>query len=392
MATEIPQTKKAVSTVCVHAGHIDDKLTRGVANPIYQSTVNAVPNTSNAFYYPRYFSMPNQSAVAQKIAALEHGEDALVFSSGMAAITTVMFSLLQSGDHAIFSQDVYGRAYSFVKEEFPMYGFEGTLVGDGVEEYEKAIKKNTKLIYIESPSNPLLSITDVKKIADLGKKHGLLTVIDNTFATPINQTPLDDGISIVIHSGTKYLNGHSDLCCGVVVSSVEVLKKIVSKARTLGGSLSPHDCYMLERGMKTLALRVRQHNENAMALARYLEKHSAVKKVFYAGLETHKNHEIAKRQMKGFTGMLSFDIHGTAEDSHKFVSALRLVTHASSLGGLETLVCFPCETSHSTVSPQERLKLGITDGMMRISVGIEDVNDIIADFDQALKHMNNGIF
>jgi len=271
-------------------------------------------------------------------------------------------------------------------QEFKNFGLLFTIVhSSDPAEFERAIQPNTKLLYIESPSNPLLNIIDISAIAQIGKKHNVLTMIDNTFASPVNQTPIDFGIDLVMHSGTKYLNGHSDVQCGMLAGRKEIIEKIAKQAHVYGGCLSSMECFWLERGMKTLALRVRQQNENATQLAKFLNAHPRVKKVYYPGLESHKNYEIAKKQMTGFGGMVSVDLNCESKDVSRFTKALRLATPAVSLGGMETILCLPCQTSHAALPREEREKIGISDTLVRISVGIEEIQDIINDFKQALE-------
>jgi len=380
---------KGYNTKCVHSGTILEPSMGGITSPIYTSTSTIYPNETSEVYYPRYFTNPNQKAVAEKIASLEYTDAALVFASGMAAITGVIFAFLKRGDHAIFSQDIYGGTYKFVKTKLHDHEISYTIIASSdISEYEKAITPNTKLIYFETPSNPLLSIVDIKSIAELGKKHKILTVIDNTFASPINQNPSKLGVDIILHSGTKYLNGHSDLCCGVVAGSHENMKKLVDTAYLLGGAPSAQDCFMLERGLKTLGIRVKQQNANAMAIAKYLEGHEKVKKVYYPGLESHKNHNIAKQQMHGgFGGMLAFEPKCDLATARKLVKAFQVITGAVSLGGVETIVCFPSETSHAGFSLEDKKYLGISEEVMRMSVGIEDTEDLIQDLESAFKQI-----
>jgi cystathionine beta-lyase len=320
--------------------------------------------------------------IGRKLAALEQGEEGLVFGSGMAAISTLLLAHLNTGDHAIFQADLYGGTYHFVANELPRFGIEVSFARTQ-EDFSALVRPNSRLIYVESPSNPLLRCVDLAAIAGLGKARGLLTIIDNTFASPINQTPLALGIDAVVHSGTKYLNGHSDLNAGIVVSTHEVVRRTAQCAVDHGGMLDAHGCYQLERGLKTLALRIRQHNENAGRLAVLLKRHPAVTKVLYPGLPDHPDHAIAARQMRGFGGMLSFELRdATRVDS--ILDRFRVVTPALSLGGVESLVCVPSRTSHRTMSPEDRHRIGITDGLIRVSVGIEDIDDILEDFERAL--------
>lgn len=369
-------------TQSVHSGSVGDPQFKGIVNPIYPSSAYDYENLMET-QYPRYFNTPNQRATAAKITALENAEDGLVFSSGMAAILTSLFAFLKQGDHAVLQNDLYGGTFNALVTEFPRYGITYTLVdGSNPENFEKAIRKETKVIYIETPSNPTLKITDIKSVADIAKKHGLLTIIDNTFASPVNQNPFNLGIDIVTHSGTKYIGGHSDLCCGAAVGTREHIKQVWGSAFHFGGSLDTHTCYLVERSLKTIVLRVRQQNQNAMTLANYLKGNSKVGKVYYPGLTHHPNHIVAKSQMTGgFGGMLAFEVKG---DAHSFMSKLQLIKRAISLGGVESTMCSPVKTSHAKMSAAERASIGVTDNLVRFSVGIEETNDLIADIEQAL--------
>ncbi|MGB4974764.1 MAG: PLP-dependent aspartate aminotransferase family protein, partial [Cyclobacteriaceae bacterium] len=366
-------------TQSVHAGSPGDPLYGGVVNPIYLSSAYDYEETVR---YPRYYNTPNQVAVAEKITALENGEDGLVFSSGMAAIMTSLFAMVKMGDHIIFQNDLYGGTHHAAMHELNRYGITYTMVdATDPSNFEKAIRKETKVIYIETPSNPLLKITDIKKVAAIAKKHKLVTIIDNTFASPVNQNPFDLGIDIVTHSGTKYIGGHSDLCCGLMVSSKKLTSKIKASAMHFGGSLDAQTCYLVERSLKTIVLRVNQQNSNAMTIARFLESESKVRKVFYPGLKTHPLHSIAKKQMPGgFGGMLSFEVKGSPD---KFMKKLKFIKRAVSLGGVESTINSPMRTSHSKLTAEERKAVGISDKLLRFSVGIEDPTDLINDIKQA---------
>lgn len=369
------------ATKCVHTGTIVDPKTRGMTTPIYiSSAYDYLEVDSHA--YPRYFNTPNQKVVGEKIAALENGEEGMVFSSGMAAIITALFSVMKSGDHAIFQNDLYGGTHHAVANEMERYGMSYDFI-DSLEaaDFEKKITDKTKVIYIETPSNPLLKLIDIKAIADLAKANGLITIIDNTFASPINQNPIDLGIDMVTHSGTKYLGGHSDLCCGALVTTAAHMKNIWNSAIHFGGSLDAQACALLERSLKTLALRVNQQNANAQAIASFLTKHDKVDAVYYPGLTSHPQYELAKKQMTGFGGMLSFEVQ---DDPDKFVKRLKLIPSAMSLGGVESTITSPVQTSHSKMEKTAREKAGIKDNLLRLSVGIEDANDLISDLDQAL--------
>ena len=353
---------------------------------MFTSSSYIYPNAANENVYPRYFNVPNQRAVAAKVAALEGGEAAVVFGSGMAAISTLLFAHLKPGDHALFQADLYGGTFHFVAEELTSFGVQISFART-LAEFGSAVRPNTRVIYVESPSNPLLRCVDLAAVAALARKHGALSAIDNTFATPINQNPVQLGINAVVHSATKYLNGHSDINAGVVVASEPVAAKVSHFAINHGGTLDAHACYQLERGLKTLSLRVARQNENAGRLARFLQGHPAVARVNYPGLPSHPDHEVAARQMRGFGGMLSFELVQPAE-VEKVLQRFQIATPALSLGGVETLVCVPARTSHRALSAEERQTAGISDGLIRVSVGIEDVEDLIEDFRQALPAVN----
>lgn len=377
-----PNRSLLLSTLCIHSGTHLDAATGGACSPIYTSTAYAFPNLTNENVYPRYFNTPNQRVINRKLAALEQGEDALVFGSGMAAISTLLFAYLKPGDHATFQADLYGGTHQLVTKELVRFGVEVSS-SRTADEFAAALQSNTRLIYVESPSNPLLQCVDLAAIGKLGRERGVLTVIDNTFATPINQNPIPLGFDAVIHSATKYLNGHSDVNAGVVISSARVIQRLMECATLHGGMLDAHSCYQLERGLKTLALRVRQHNENANRVARFLQSHPAVARVNYPGMANHPDHAVAVRQMRGFGGMLSFELRDARQTDH-LLQQLRLVMPALSLGGVESLICIPSRTSHRLMTPAERQHAGISDGLVRVSVGIEDIEDLLEDFDQAL--------
>lgn len=377
---------KGFSTRCVHAGTFEDTLAGGVNTPIFASSAFHVPGPLGTVVYPRYQNIPGQKAVAEKIAALENGEAGMVVASGMAAISSVFLALCQAGEHLVLQRNLYGGTLALALKELPLRGIKVSWVdSENPEDFAASVRPDTRLIYVETPSNPLLKILDLEALAREARSRGVLTVVDNTFATPINQNPLDLGIDIVVHSGTKYLNGHSDLCCGAVVAQSELLQAVGSAVSVYGPSLSPYDCFLLERGLKTLALRMARHNENAMAVATFLAKDPRVERVFYPGLADHPGHAVAARQMRGFGGMLSFEPRGDAETAQSVMRRLKLFKPAVSLGGVESLACFPAETSHASVPPAEREKMGIRETLIRLSVGIEDVEDLIADLDDALR-------
>ena len=375
------------STISVHTGTVADDENQGLVSPIYPSTSYGYLDTEQ-LSYPRYFNTPNQKAVSKKIAALENAEDCIITSSGMAAISTILFSVLKSGDHAIFQSGLYGGTHHAVVNEFEKFNIEYTFVDHlNHETLSSAVRSNTRLVYFETPSNPLLDIVDLKDVAPAAKALGLITIVDNTFASPINQNPISFGIDAVIHSGTKYLGGHSDLSCGAIISSEEMIKKCWQSAIHFGGNLNPLSIYLLERSLKTLAIRVREQNKNAAAIASYLNDHSLVKKVYYPGLNDHSNYQIAKDQMKGFGGMLAFELDASEKEIIEFSKNLKVITSAMSLGGVETIMTSPALTSHAKMDPEDRLRLGITDSLLRMSVGIEDETDLINDLEGALKRL-----
>jgi len=375
---------KGFHTTCIHDGEVHDAQFGGAISPIFMSTSYPFLDV-DVRRYPRNFNTPNQEAVSKKIASLEHGEAALTFGSGMAAISTALLAFLKQGDHVVFQNEIYGGAYNLVMEEFDNFGILYDFTnGVEVADFESKITANTKVIYIETPSNPLLTITDIKAVAEIAKKHQIITMIDNTFASPVNQTPIDLGIDISLHSATKYLGGHSDILAGVVVGSKEHIQRIFQKGKNLGGNISDFTSYLLERSIKTLGIRVERHNQNAMFIADFLENHPAVERVYYPGLKSHPNHEVAKEQMHGFGGMLSFKLKETY-NAVKFQKKLKLIRPSMSLAGVESTILMPTMTSHSLMSKEERDKQGITDNLLRFSVGIENKEDIIADILQALE-------
>ena len=378
-------TKKnqGINTICTHAGELEDRQFKGAVSPLYMSTSYAFQDVE-VKRYPRYFNTPNQQALAQKMAALEHGEAALIFGSGMAAVSTSLLAFLHKGDHVVLQKTLYGGTSNLVVEEFEKFGIEYSFSEDlSAAAFEKEIKGNTKVIYIETPSNPLLTITDLDAISNLAKKHGLVSMIDNTFASPVNQNPIDFGIDVVIHSATKYMGGHSDILAGTVISSEEYVDKIFQLAKNLGGSLSDYTVWLLERSIKTMGIRVKAQNENAGKLAEFLDQHELVGKVYYPGLKSHPDHELAKRQMKGFGGMLSFELKEL--EAAVFMGYLELIKPSMSLAGVESTILSPSKTSHGLLSPEERSAQGIKDGLLRFSVGIEEPEDLIGDIEQALE-------
>ena len=374
-------------TLCVHAGELKDEQYGGAISPLYMSSSYAY-NDVKISQYPRYFNTPNQRGVAEKIASIEGAKAGLLFGSGMAAISTALFSHLKSGDHVIFQNDLYGGTRNFILHEFPKYNIEFSFTsGLEVSDFENEYKYNTKGFYIETPSNPSLKIVNIKAICDLAKKIGIWTMIDNTFASPVNQNPISLGTDIVIHSATKYLGGHSDICAGVVLGSKASINRVFDSAKNLGGSLSEYTVWLLERSIKTLFIRVQAQNNNAKLIADFLEKESWVERVYYPGLKSHPNHNIAKMQMKGFGGMLSFDLVPEI-DSKKFLLGLDLIKPTISLAGIESTALSPSLTSHSLLTETERLSQGITHQMIRLSAGIESIGDLKNDLLQSIKKQN----
>lgn len=377
------QKKPGLNTICTHVGEVKDEQFKGAVSPLFMSTSYAYEDVE-VKRYPRYFNTPNQRGLAQKMAALEHGEAALIFGSGMAAVSTALFAFLQKGDHVVLQRTLYGGTSNLVVEEFEKFGIEYSFAHDlSAEAFEKEVRDNTKVIYIETPSNPLLTITDIEAVAKLAKKHGLVSMIDNTFASPVNQNPIDFGIDVVIHSATKYMGGHSDILAGTVISTEEYVDRIFQLAKNFGGSLSDYTVWLLERSLKTMGLRVKAQNENAQKLAEFLEGNELVKKVYYPGLPSHEGYELAKKQMHGFGGMMSFELKDI--NSQTFMNYLRLIKPSMSLAGVESTILSPTKTSHGLLTPQERAEQGISDHLMRFSVGIEEPEDLIADIEQALE-------
>lgn len=372
-----------LNTICAHVGEIKDEQFKGAVSPIYMASSYEYIDV-DVKRYPRSFNTPNQEYLSKKIAALEHKEAAMIFGSGMAALSHMFLAFLQSGDHIVVQNTLYGGTSNFIREEFPKYNIDFTFTdGYNVEDFEAAIKPNTKLIHLETPSNPLLTITDIKAVADLAKANNIVTSIDNTFASPINQTPGDFGIDLIMHSATKYFGGHSDISAGAVTGSKEHMDKIWKVSINLGGNLSDFTVWMLERSMKTLALRVKRQTKNAGKMAKWLEKNKAVKKVYYPGLKSHPEHALAKSQMHGYGAMLSFELVDGL-DSNKFQKAVKLIKASLSLAGVESTIVSPKQTSHALLSQAERDAVGISDGLIRFSVGIESVKDLKNDIQQAL--------
>lgn len=376
--------KIGLNTICTHIGEVRDEQFKGATSPLYMSTSYAFEDVE-VKRYPRYFNTPNQEALCKKIALLEHTESGLIFGSGMAAISTSLMSFLKAGDHVVLQQILYGGTFHLIHEEFNKFGIEYSFTdGWRPEDFKAKIRPNTKVVYIETPSNPLLTITDLKGVAQIAKKHGIISMIDNTFASPVNQNPIDFGIDVIIHSATKYMGGHSDILAGAVASSKENIDRIFSLAKNFGGSLSDYTVWLLERSLKTMGIRVKAQNENAQRMAEYLNRNENVKNVYYPGLSSHPDHTLAKSQMRGFGGMLSFELEDDL-DASQFQKSLQLIKPSMSLAGVESTVLSPALTSHALLGAEEREKQGISDGLIRFSVGIEETEDLISDIEQAME-------
>lgn len=374
--------KKA--TRAVHAGSHRELNFGGINTPVFASSAIEYLDDSEV-RYPRYFNTLNNLVVAEKLAALENAESALVTSSGMAAISTVVLGLLRPGDHAVLLEGLYGGTHAMASSEFRRLGMDCSFVPADPDALRAALRPETRMLFIESPTNPLLAVLDLDTVAQIAREHGAFSVIDGTFATPILQNPIDHGFDLVVHSGTKYLGGHSDLCCGAIAGAAELVDRLRQHALMHGGCLNAQDCALLERSLKTLELRVRRQSQNARALAEALAGHERIARVYYPGLPDDPGHAIAKRQMADFGGMLSFELAPDI-DPPAFLRALRLIPCAVSLGGVETTVCQPVATSHQKMEAAERERLGIRPALIRLSAGIEDPGDLIADLVQALEN------
>jgi cystathionine gamma-lyase len=373
------------STKSIHAGQKPEPLAGAVMMPVYLTStyVQQELGKNKGYEYSRV-SNPTRTALEQNIAALENGKHGIAFGSGMAAIDAI-FRLLKPGNHVIVSQNVYGGTYRLGKMIWEDFGLQFDFVNTtNLTLVRKSLKKNTKMIFIETPTNPTMEITDLSAIARIGKNNKLITVCDNTFATPYLQRPLEHGFDVVVHSLTKYLNGHSDMLGGIVVTnSNQLAERLRFFQKAVGGILSPFDAWLCLRGTKTLPVRMERHGQNALILAQWLSKQKQVQKVYYPGLRHHPQYELAKRQMKNFGGMISFDL-GSLAAAKKVLKRVRLCALAESLGGVETLISHPATMTHASIPWEQRQHIGVTDGLVRISVGLEDIDDIIDDLKQAL--------
>lgn len=374
-------------TIAIHAGQPDDPLTGSVTTPIYQTTTFAQPELAGEpeFCYTRTGN-PTRSALEKNLAALEGARYGLAFASGMAAVNALL-NTLSSGDHVVASRNLYGGCYRIFTKIFSRFGVQFTLVDTtDPENVRIALRRETKLLWLETPSNPLLQVTDVAACAELAKEQGIRVVVDNTFATPLRQKPLELGADIVLHSTTKYIGGHCDVLGGALITNDPAIHEELAFVQNACGAVpSPQDCFLLLRGIKTLALRVERHIKSAQRLAEWLESHDAVERVFYPGLPSHPQYDISQRQSQGGGAIVSFEVRGGFEAVRRFVPRLRLWVLAESLGGVKSLLCHPPTMTHAAVEPTERERVGIHDGLIRLSVGLEDVADLIDDLDIALR-------
>jgi cystathionine beta-lyase/cystathionine gamma-synthase len=378
---------KSLETKLIHAGEPSPRVKGAVVLPIFQSAMGVYAGETDYhdIKYIRLNNTPNHQALHEKLSALENAEAAVVTASGMAAISTTLLTVLSAGDHILLQDCLYGGTHDLVTKDFAGFGLSYTFINaDDPASWKAHIRENTKAIYVEAMTNPLLQVADLKAVVTFAKEYGLVSMIDNTFASPVNFRPIEWGFDISLHSATKYLNGHSDIVAGVAIGRAEFIDRIKHKLDHLGGSLDPHAAFLLHRGLKTLALRVAKNNENALKLAQFLESHPAIAKVNYAGLESNEPYARARELFDGFGGVLSFELKGDVEKAETFISRVTLPIVAPSLGGVETLITRPATTSHSGMTPEDRKKAGISDSLIRVSVGIEATEDLIEDFAQAL--------
>ncbi|WP_299606160.1 PLP-dependent aspartate aminotransferase family protein [uncultured Tateyamaria sp.] len=389
-----PMDGMGMSTKAVHAGTHDDPRTGAVGTPIYQTSTFILHEETygsieegfgrDRFIYTRYGN-PSQWAVQEKLATLEGAESAIVFSSGMAAITAAVMALVDKGAHVVAASDLYGGTYNLFNQEFPSLGMSATLVDSyDLEAIEAAIQPNTQILYFEVITNPVLKVVDIPALVDIAKRHNLRLIVDSTFAPPPVMKPLELGVDLVVHSASKYLNGHSDLIAGVVCGSRKLVDMVWPRLLNYGGSLDPHACFLLERGLKTLDIRMKAHEASATALATFLETHPAVENVLYPMLPSHPDHARVKELMKMGTGSVTFFVKGGDQAALALLDHLKLPKQATSLGGIESLISLPFNSSQATMTARQRAEIGIHPGCVRLSVGIEDADDLIADFDQAL--------
>jgi cystathionine beta-lyase/cystathionine gamma-synthase len=381
------KTYKRIDTQLVHAGSPQPRIEGAVAMPIFQSANFEYAGESryDDLRYIRLNNTPNHLALHRLLSALEHAPAALVGASGMAIISTTLLSVLSAGDHVLAQDCLYGGTLDLLLNDFPKFGIERSFIdGNAPDSWAAALRPNTRAIYVEAMTNPLLEVADLRAVVRFAREHRLISIIDSTFATPVNYRPIEAGFDLAIHSATKYLNGHSDIVGGAVVGSVELIERITHKMNHLGGSMDPHAAFLLQRGLKTLALRVRHQNQSALAIAKFLAGHAAVARVNYPGLESHPRHQRARELFEGYGGMLSFELDGSTERAEQFMRRVQIPIVAASLGGVETLLIRPAVSSHAGMSADQRRQLGISDRLIRMSVGIEATDELMDDLAQAL--------
>ncbi len=381
------KTYKSIETKLIHAGEPDPRVDGAVVLPIFQTAMfeYAGEDTYDSIRYLRLNNCPNHLALHRKLAALEGAETALVTGSGMAAISTTLLTVLSAGDHLLAQDCLYGGTHDFLTRDFASFGISYDFISpEDPDSWKRLLRPTTRAIYVEAMTNPLLQVGDLRAAVRFAGENGLVSMIDNTFASPINFRPAEWGFDLSLHSATKYLNGHSDIVAGAVIGKADLVGKITRRLNHLGGSLDPHAAFLLHRGLKTLAVRVRHQNESALKIAAFLESHPGVARVNYPGLKSHPRHERARELFNGFSGMMSVELKGGVEEAERFMKRTQLPVIAPSLGGVETLMTRPSTTSHSGMSPADRKRAGISDSLIRLSIGLEATDDLIADFDQAL--------
>jgi cystathionine beta-lyase/cystathionine gamma-synthase len=383
----MPRLIKGIDSKLIHAGEPEPLIGGAVAMPIFQSSTFEYKGEKSyhTLRYIRLNNTPNHIALHAKLAALEGAEAALVAGSGMAAISAALFTVLSGGGHLLAQDCLYGGTHDLMTSEFPSFGMQVDFIdGDDPASWREMLRPNTRAIYVEVMTNPLLQVGDLAAAVEFAREHGLISIIDNTFASPLNFRPAELGFDLSLHSATKYLNGHDDIVAGAIIGAGELVEKITHRLNRLGGTLDPHACFLLHRGLKTLGVRVRHQSESALRIARFLEQHPKVTRINYPGLESHPNHLRACELFDGFGGVLSFELKGGADAAERFIASATIPTCAPSLGGVETLIMRPAITSHAGMSPDERARAGISDGLVRLSVGLETSDDLIEDFEHAL--------
>ncbi len=377
---------KDVQTQAIHAGRPDPRIGRAIVTPVFQSSTYEYHGEGyHDVVYMRLNNTPNHQILAKRIAVLEGSEASIVTASGMAAISSVLFSLLSAGDHLLVQDCLYGGTHGLVNNELSRLGITHTIIDvQDPASWASSLQKTTRAIYVETLSNPLLQLADLEAIVSFSKEHGLIAIIDNTFASPVQCQPITLGFDIVVESCTKYMNGHNDMTAGCVAGSAELVRRVKRTLDHLGGTLDAHTCYLLERGLKTLGIRVAHQSQSATRIAESLSQHAAISKIYYPGLPAHPQHERAKRLLGGFGGMMSFELKGGLDAAEKFLGQIKIPAVAASFGGAESLIVRPAAAVHSGLTPEERARTGIADGLIRFSVGLEGTNDLLADLNSAL--------